>query len=167
MFAKGESNVTLLFPFLQNLWPEVRPMESGRNCLGTCPPLTHTFCQYCKYWQGKGSFPCPFSCSSQGPGTVWPPGRCKNTLPLEDPLSWAQGCQTPGGEQMFCRELALTNCLVGDQGPAVTTLILWRSGRSLTSRPSLQISSPDSGTPGSCVQLPRSLPHTRMTRQVT
>lgn len=140
-------------------------MGSGCHYLGTCPPLTHALGS-CKYCQGKGSFLWPFCCSSQEPGTVSPPGRYKNTLPLEGPLSWAQGGQTPGGEQAFCRELALTNCLVGDQGPAVTTLILWRSGWSLTSCPSLQVSNSDSGTPGSCGQLPRSLPPTGMNRQL-
>lgn len=141
--SRKMSQMSLLFPFLQNLWPEVRPMESGRHCLGTCPPLTHTLGS-CKYCQGKGSFPCPFSGSSQGPGTVWPPGRCDNTLPLEGSLSRAHRCQTPGEEQTFCRELALTSCLAGDQGPAVSTRTLWRSGRSLTSCLSLRVSSPDS-----------------------
>ena len=56
MFAKGESNVTLLFPFLQNIWPEVRPMESGHNCLGTCPPLTHTFANIANIGKVKGVF---------------------------------------------------------------------------------------------------------------
>lgn len=41
MFVKGESNVTLLFPFLQHIWPEVRPMESGRNC--QCLPSSDTY----------------------------------------------------------------------------------------------------------------------------
>lgn len=87
--------------------------------------------------------------SSQGPGPVRALGKLNDTLPFEGPLSRARGGLTRGGKQTFSTEPALTNHLVGGQGPAIAytrSLEVWQS---LASRP-LPVSSPDSRTQGSC-----------------